>query len=193
MKRGGQLRKGKGFERQVAAIFKKSFAIYRKDIDFSRVPNSGGWDKFAAPGDIIAFQLINGQKVRYADFPFVLECKNWKAENVRHFFVGLYGSEGTVYEWMEQAKTDADAVKKMPFVIFKVWKEPLCMMNWEDFRLMSMVFGQMRKVYKLERKVYNSSEMINSVVFFTLKDFLDWIDWKPVIQLFNSTVKEVSK
>lgn len=199
MRKGGQKAKGNAHQRWVASLFTPAY--YPKgDGEFKSTPGSGGWDKRAAPGDIIAFKYLNKETKemgRDKTFPMVIECKDWRDESVKHFFSGLYSEESQLFGWMEQAWEDSLVVKKMPIVIFKLYRtENVAMILSTDFYSLAETFGNfVGKIYTIEKimpkeqksykeKIIERSDvqttflMHQELIFVLLKDFLEWIDWE---------------
>ncbi len=100
MKKGRQKQKGTAYERMIAKLFTEAY-YSAEDGEFRRVPLSGGWDKRTAPGDLIALKYVDKEgeaMVIDSSFPFSVECKTWRDENVKHFFSGLYSNETVIFE-----------------------------------------------------------------------------------------------
>lgn len=186
MKKGGQKAKGSAFERRVAKIL--SEAYYPDGTgEFRRVPLSGGWDKRIVSGDLIPCKFISGdhyeggEMVVDKSFPFSIECKDWC--DIKHFFSGLYSQESAFFDWIKQADDDCRSSKKIPVVMFKLFRQEIvCMLKAEDFSKLTDIFGAVidYKYYFLRRYpvMRNHTEMAESnlLVFLLLKDFLGWID-----------------
>lgn len=185
MKRGGQRAKGNAYELRIAHLLTE---VYYPDEDgqFRRVPLSGGWDKRVAPGDIIALKYTDVWKKEMVvdkSFPFSIECKDWKDQNVKHFFSGLYSKESSFFEWMEQASEGARTTKKMPLVVFKLYRsENIVMLDMMHFTQLRDTFGIFPggNWYLLSRYKPQEVQCISSgsFVFCLLKDFTNWIDWE---------------
>jgi len=203
MKKGGQKAKSNAHQRRVAGLF--TSAYYPTDDGlFKSTPGSGGWDKRAAPGDVIAFKYIDEETKemgRDKTFPMNIECKDWRGESVKHFFSGLYSDESQLFGWMEQAWEDALLIKKMPIVVFKLYRtENVVMLLSTDFYSLTNYFGNfVGKIYTIEKimpkeqkshkeKTIKHSRgettflMHQELIFILLKDFLEWIEW----ELFKS-------
>lgn len=183
MKQGNQKAKGSSYERFVAGEFTKHYYKY-DDGEVKRVPMSGGWDKRNSPGDLIAFKFrlkSSDEMVIDESFPFVVECKNWK--DIKHFFSGLYSNESAIFDWIKQVSDDSVVSKKIPIVIFKLYRQhSISILKSTDFYKLKELFGDpLFKYYIIKRNcsfdaVDDNYE--NSLVFFLLKDFLNWIDWE---------------
>lgn len=186
MRKGGQKAKGSAHQRRVANLFTPAYYPEGQGL-FKSTPGSGGWDKRAAPGDVIAFKYIDEETKelgRDKNFPMVIECKDWKDANVKHFFSGLYSDESQLFDWMEQAMDDALVVKKIPIVVFKLYRtENVVMLMSSTFNKLADLFGNFTgKIYIIEKimpKGYNKEqEAYQKLVFVLLKDFIQWIDWR---------------
>jgi len=180
MKPGGQKTKGNAYERHIAAIFTE---VYYSDGggEFRRVPLSGGWDKRVAPGDVIPLRKYkNGEMVLDTSFPFLpIECKNYRDANVKHFFSGLYSADSVIYDWALQAWSDAQYSKKMPLVVFKLYRaKDITMIRGGDFGKLCEIFGNPKaKFFKLYQTTL-AGELLMPLIFILLSDFIDWIDWE---------------
>ena len=143
---------------------------------------SGGWDKRAAPGDLIPLKFMASQAMQGetgmnavldAAFPFSVECKNWK--DVKHFFTGLYSAESDIFGWMRQAIGDAAPSGKIPIVVFKLYRaENIVLIQAGDFNKLREYFGLFPGTIYGATK--NGLEGM-AVVFVLLKNFVEWIDW----------------
>jgi len=189
MKRGGQKAKGNAYERVVAKIFTETY-YPAEDGEFRRVPLSGGWDKRAAPGDLIALKYVDKEgeeMVIDRSFPFLVECKTWKDENVKHFFSGLYSEDSIFFDWMLQACGDSSLARRLPLVVFKLYRtENVAMIVSTDFYQLANLFGNfVGKIYNIEKIMPKDEGAVpQKLVFVLLKDFLEWIDWE-VYKLSN--------
>jgi len=178
MRKGGQKQKGNTYERAIAKIFTEIY-YPEGDGEFRRVPLSGGWDKRMAPGDLVALRYTSAEGVGMvidSSFPFSIECKTWKGENVKHFFSGLYSKETIIFDWIRQATEDCEPSKKMPIVVFKLLRtDNILLMERGVFYQMGNLFGNFpgKKWYKLIK--YEPDDM--QLIFCLLNDFLNWIDW----------------
>lgn len=186
MRKGGQKAKGTAHQRRVANIFTPAYYPKGEGL-FKSTPGSGGWDKRAAPGDVIAFKFVDkerNQMIIDKDFPMVIECKDWKDDNVKHFFSGLYSDESQLFDWMEQAYGDSLYVGKIPIVVFKLYRtENVVMFMSSSFNKLADLFGNFTgKTYVIEKimpKRYNKEkEAYQRLVFVLLRDFIQWIDWE---------------
>lgn len=177
MKKGGQLNKSRNHEREVAELFTK--AVYPDgDGEFRRVPMSGGWDKKVVTGDIIPFRMSSTtDMIADRNFPFSIECKNWRKDNVNFLFSGLYTNESIIYEWMKQATDDcAHLLHKKPMVIFKFRKENVVMITHSVYGFLAGLFGHTNlRFYRIQ--IWDGRGKEEDLHFFLLKDFLEWIDW----------------
>jgi len=183
MKKGGQGAKGGAYERALTELFTKAY-YPDGDGEFQRVPRSGAWDERIVGGDIMAFKYAyDGKLLIDQSFPLSVEGKNWRDENVSHFFTGLYcKEESEFFLWMAQSVKAAEKTKKMPLVAFKLYRqENVAMMRSEDFWKISQMFGSfpgpMYMMAKMQPATEESSLQV-SLVFMLLKDFLEWIDWQ---------------
>jgi len=182
LKQGRQKQKSNAHERSIAAIFTKAFYI-DGDGEFRRTPMSGGWDKRAAPGDLIPLKFTSTSQSLYAEagsnavldsaFPFSVECKNWK--DVKHFFSGLYSADSDIFGWMKQAVSDATPSGKIPIVVFKLYRaENIVLIQAGDFNKLREYFGLFPgAVYGATKGGVEGM----AVMFVLLKDFIEWIDW----------------
>lgn len=183
MKKGGQKKKSYAHETAVGKIFSQAY-YHSGDGLFIRRDSVGGIrDKKDVPGDLIAFKYLSQDKEEMAidkSFPFCLECKDWKDENVKHFFSGLYSQESVLWDWMRQSWEDALLSKKMPMVVFKLFRtENLGMLLGKDFYSLGNIFGNFPgKFYVLEKVEKEDSTFETRMIFFLLKDFVEWIDWE---------------
>jgi hypothetical protein len=181
LKQGRQKQKSNAHERSIAAIFTKAF-YEDGDGEFRRTPMSGGWDKRAAPGDLIPLKFMASQSAQSetgmnavldAAFPFSIECKNWK--DVKHFFTGLYSAESDIFNWMQQSISDAAPSGKTPVVVFKLYRsENVVLIQARDFNKLREYFGLFPgAVYGATKGGLEGM----AVIFIMLKDFIEWIDW----------------
>jgi len=184
VRKGGQKAKSNAHQRRVAGIFTLAYYPAGEGL-FKSTPGSGGWDKRAAPGDIIAFKYVSKEKDQMVideTFPMTIECKDWKDENVKHFFSGLYSDESQLFGWMEQSLGDSFWVKKVPIVVFKLYRtENVAMVMSTDFQQLAKMFGNfVGKIYRLGRTREKGfkADGIGTLVFVLLKDFIQWIDWE---------------
>lgn len=190
MKKGGQKAKANAHQRAVAKIFTEAY-YPDGDGEFRSTPGSGGWDKRIAPGDVIAFKKIapvHGHTGMTPEpdfaidntFPLSIECKDWRDENVKHFFSGLYSEESQIFDWMRQSLADASCVNKTPIVVFKLFRtENIVILLSHDFVRLADLFGNFgKKFYTInsvpEKAVYH---MRLELTLMLLKDFIEWIDW----------------
>ena len=151
MKKGGQKAKSNRHQNMVAKIFDDAY-YPEGDGEFRSTPASGGWDKRIAPGDIQPFvyrSRKSDEMIIDQSFPFSIECKDWKDENVKHIFSGLYSQPSQIYGWIEQSMGDADASGRIPVVVFKL--------------------------YRTENVVLMCGP--HTIVFGLLSDFIKWVDW----------------
>lgn len=190
MRKGGQKQKGNTYERAIAKIFTQIY-YPEGDGEFRRVPLSGGWDKRTAPGDLVALKYVDIASegmVIDSSFPFSVECKTWKGENVKHFFSGLYSNESILFDWIKQATDDCQPSKKLPIVVFKLLRtENIVLMESAVFYQMGNLYGNFpgKKWYKLIK--YELDDM--QLIFCLLKDFLEWIDWE--VFKFSGNVRSI--
>jgi len=185
MRKGGQKAKGSTHQRRVARMF--TGAYYPDDDgEFKSTPGSGGWDKRVAPGDIIAFKYTSADKdemVIDRSFPLVVECKDWKDKNVKHFVSGLYAKECQLFGWMEQAIDDCVQARnkvgrKIPVVVFKLYRtENVVMIQSIEYSELTQMFGQLEVKRYVLKLIREEGEEAWNLIFILLSDFLDWIDW----------------
>jgi len=182
MKSGRQKAKGSAYERVVAKLFTEQF-YPNGGGEFRRVPLSGGWDKRVAPGDLIALgsgvaDCIGEEQALVIDrrFPFCVECKNYRDENVKHFFSGLYSNQSQMFNWMAQAQRDADISGKFPLVVFKLFKaNHVCMTSKRTMHELMISFGEFAgRIFTLTQ--VDNGEHTITVMLFLLDDFFKWID-----------------
>lgn len=203
MKKGSQKAKGNAYELVIAKLFTETY-YPAEDGEFRRVPLSGGWDKRAAPGDLVALKYVDTEgeeMVIDRSFPFSVECKTWKDENVKHFFSGLYSEESIFFDWIRQACADSSPVRKTPLVVFKLYRtENIAMLVSTDFYQLASLFGNfVGKIYNIEKIMSkNEKEIPQKLVFVLLKDFLEWIDWEVYklsdkVRSIKSFTKEVKE
>ena len=174
-KRGKE--KGSSFERDVAAILAKAFYPDGSGV-FRRVPLSGGWDKHVAPGDILAFkyrEFGSEELVMDTRFPFVVECKNWK--DIKQPFCGLYAADSELFSWMQQAVNAAVDSKKIPIVIFKLYRASIiAMLRGTDLCKLEELFGEYPKAaYGIVKRVPQLG-VSAKLIMVLLAEFLVWID-----------------
>lgn len=174
MKKGGQKAKANRHQNIVCKIFD---GVYYPDGDgeFRSTPASGGWDKRIAPGDVQPFVFRSRhseEMIIDQSFPFSIECKDWKDENVKHIFSGLYSQPSQIYGWLEQSMYDAKASGRIPLVVFKLYRtENIVLMHQTDWAQLRELFGRFGVgTYKVMGGPY-------SIVFALLKDFIKWVDW----------------
>lgn len=197
MRKGGQKQKANAYERSVAEIFTKMY-YPTGDGEFRRIPLSGGWDKRAMPGDLVPLRFVDKDTEEMTidkTFPMTIECKIWK--DIKHFFSGLYSSESQLFDWMAQAWEDALIAKKIPVVVFRLFRvENIVMLISTDFNSLTNYFGNFTgKIYSIEKTMLREQQsykekkvkrsegeitflMHQKLVFILLKDFLEWIDWE---------------
>lgn len=184
MKPGGQKKKGSAYERTIAKLFTEAYYPDGSG-EFRRVPLSGGWDKRVTPGDLMALKYsgIDDTKglamVIDKTFPFSIECKNYRDENVKHFFSGLYSKQSQMFDWMQQAVTDAVAGSKFPLVVFKLYgSNNIVMTNRITFDKLRYIFGLFIGDYFNLIFTGNKGHEKTELSFFLLKDFFEWLDWE---------------
>ena len=196
MRAGGGKAKGSAYERVVAKILT---AAYYADSDglFQRILSHPIPGKGETRGDLKALRYrtdilitrYEGQDLsRYLMFdetwPFTVECKNYK--DVKPFFQGLWAKDTALFGWMEQAQMVATEDRKMPLVVFRLFRTADVAMIWNtDYVRMAGTFGVMpQATYLIQKdKVMEHTGMR----LFLLKDFLDWIDWGVFKALRKST------
>ncbi len=186
MKQGAQKEKGSAYERVIAGLLTEAY-YPEGDGEARRVPLSGGFDPRLVPGDLMMLKRVSNDSdamVIDQSWPFSVECKNWG--DIGHFFKGLYSAESQLYDWIEQACGDARHAKKMPLVVFKLYRqEHVAMLLDSDFHRITALFGRFSgKIYTLRR--YEKGDIpdlgtrlvTDDLMFCLLKDFLGWIDWE---------------
>jgi len=176
----------KAFERSIAKAFTEVYypvgdGEFRRTSAFTQ---SGGFGKDMVCGDLVALKYGVESNV-YIDktFPFSIECKNWKEENVKHFFSGLYSQESVIFSWMQQAYVDSARFNKIPLVAFRLFRQKsVALLQSTDFSKLKEMFGEPEtKYYFLCRLGLTAEEQVlyrNRLVFILLKDFINWIDWE---------------
>jgi len=180
MKAGRQKQKANTYEIAIAKLFTEAY-YPTKDGEFRRIPLSGGWDKRVVSGDVVALRYVDKSKKDMAideSFPLSIECKTW--HGVKQFFSGLYSEESALFEWMVQAQEDSIVVKKMPVVVFRLFRtENIAMFISTDFGQLTLQFGNFRgKIYTIEKIMPKEEKTFErKLTFVLLKDFLEWIDW----------------
>jgi len=171
MKVGTQKQKGNRHQRSICEIFNK---VYYSEGDgvFKNTPGSGGWDKQIAPGDIQPFCYKGKRLMSDELFPFSVECKDWKDQNVKHIFSGLYSKPSQIFVWVEQSTNDASFSGKIPIVIFKLYRtENVVLMNRSDWNKLQQTFGA------FPGTIYKISGGPKHIVFVLLENFINWVDW----------------
>jgi hypothetical protein len=179
MKPGGGKRKGSAFEREVGKILT---AAYYPDGDgiFQRIYSHPIPKKSEVRGDLVALKyiLVDGgrQLVVDSSWPFAVECKCWK--EIKYPFCGLYAQESEIFGWMEQASEVAANEKKMPFVVFRLYRAAIAVMirGGDHYRLEEMFGEYAKRVYAVTKRHAGARES-TKLVFMLLGDFLDWVDW----------------
>jgi len=116
MRQGGGRQKGNNFELKMARAFSvwwgqpdadKKLA---KDLWFRRTPLSGGWASTITAGDIVTVSE------EAKDFPF---CPEFKKQECWDWSGWVNGNEGwPVWGFWKQCYTAADAMKKLPLLVF---------------------------------------------------------------------------
>jgi len=102
--------KGNDYERRVA----KLLGEWWWGQPFRRTPSSGGWDKLAQDGQVMASgDLIAPPE---AKFPFCIECKKRK-EHI-NFFATQSEASDVVFDWWKQCIGDAKAMNQQPLLVF---------------------------------------------------------------------------
>jgi len=181
MKRGGGKRKANNYERSIGRLFT---AAYYPDGsgEFQRPEGSGGRDKRIMPGDLVAFKYVNKnteEMIFDRSFPFLLECKNWNEENVKHFYSGLYSKESQIWEWIEQASNDAKYKNQIPLVVFKLtFGKDIVILRTVDFNKIQELFGYFPgRYYTLKKWSLAIDNKTPALTFCLLSNFLSWVDW----------------
>jgi len=171
MKVGRQKEKGNRHQRSICEIFDKVYYLEGDGL-FKSTPGSGGWDKQIAPGDVQPFFYKGKRLILDHSFPFSIECKNWRDQNVKHVFSGLYSKPSQIFDWMEQSTNDSSFSGKTPIVIFKLYRsQNVVLMSLADWNKLQQIFGV------FPSKIYKISGGPMHVIFILLKDFTNWIDW----------------
>lgn len=178
MKKGRQRPKGGAYELVVAKLFTEQYYPNNEGV-FKRVPKSGGWDKRIICGDISPFLFTakdggdgTGQLEPDSTFPFSIECKNWNAKNVKHFFSGLYSAESAMFDWVEQAKLDSIPTGKLPMVVFKLYgKNNIAILSQPVFNDLLDIFGVP------DSKFYTIFSDEVFCTFILLSEVFSWIDF----------------
>lgn len=172
----------KAYERETGKTF-ASVYYPGDDGEFRRTEafcQSGGWTKGMVGGDLVALKYgLDGEMFIDKSFPFSIECKNWQEKNVKHFFSGLYSAESVIFEWMDQSIADAEKFKKMPLVVFRLFRQKsIAMLRGIDFSKLKELFGEPEFKYYSLRRYFPESSPNDYLVFILLKDFISWIDWE---------------
>jgi len=145
MRKGGQKRKAYSHEKQIGKYFEKAYYPGGEGTFLRRDSLLGIRDKKLAPGDLVAVRYLCEKKDSWVldkDFPFSIECKHWRGENLGHFFRGLYASECEIWNWVSQAKSDAKASDRIPIVVFRLFRtKDVAILLWEDFQKLLEIFG----------------------------------------------------
>lgn len=184
MKQGQQKAKGSAYERVIADLLTKAY-YQEGDGNFRRVPLSGGFDPRLVPGDLMALKRVSNdtdEMIIDQSWPFSVECKNWRT--VSHFFKGLYANESEMFDWMDQATRDASHAKKMPLVVFKLYRqEHLAILLFKDWCQLGMTFGayscKRYEVMRFVREAYLGEDDVNvKLVFMKFVELLEWVDWE---------------
>lgn len=182
MKRGNQKLKSSAHENSIAKIFTTAY-YPQNDGLFTRTRQYVQMDKRSTPGDIVALKYVSRDSEEMnidKSFPFSIECKNWK--DIKYFVSGLYSKESEFFSWIEQAYDDAIHTKMIPIVVFKLFRaKNIVLLSSEDFYKLANMFGNFPgKFYSLERVAKDRSTIYkhDRLVFFLLKDFLEWIDFE---------------
>ena len=106
--------KGNDFERVIA----KQVGMWWWGKDFRRVPNSGGWDKQCADGQVQATGDIYTPPE--SKFPFSIECKKYNMD------INFLSPCCELWKWWKQCCDDARTAKKIPLLIYaENNKEPM--------------------------------------------------------------------
>jgi len=186
----------KGFEREIAEIFTQAY-YSDEDGEFRRIPQSGGWTIIASgkkifPGDLIPFRFETDGVIVDMRFPFSIECKT--RNKMEQFVSGLYAKESQFFGWIQQAIDDAEPFKKIPIVVFKLFRtNNIVMMTINNFYQLREIFGNIDgKYYFL--KCYEKQIETQGLVFLLLKDFIDWIEWSLYKMRINTVfIKSLSE
>ena len=199
MRPGRQKAKGYSHEMAIGRIFTEAYYPDNDGIFLRRDSLPGIRDKKLVPGDLVAMKYLSKDEEELSidkTFPLVLECKHYSNQTLKHFFSGLYSNESQIWDWIEQVWDDSLHVKKIPIVIFRLFRtEDVVEILSTDFHQLSNYFGnfpgrfyKLKRVreagFKVDKKAYlkHSSERglvfgHDCLYFFLLKDFLKWIDW----------------
>ena len=122
----GIRQKGFNYERYIAEKFSKPF-----NMEFRRIPLSGGWDKEYISGDIMCMEDKN--------FPFSIECKRNEAIDFMPIFKNF--EKSAIFSFWKQCEEDAKVCKKennIPLLVFAknytpdfvMFKEKICLGNF---------------------------------------------------------------
>lgn len=123
------MRKGQGFEREVAKILS---AWWGTENSFVRTPLSGGWTKRTKfLGE--ERKQVAGDLICPSDFPFVISCK--KVESFKFHTLIADWESSLLRKWWFEVKEEAESVGKRPMLVFSKnrWKKYVCISN-DDFK-----------------------------------------------------------
>jgi hypothetical protein len=174
MKKGRGKFKGHGFERRLANVLTKWSGYAWK-----RVPLSGGWNKIVVSGDIfcVAEYGRNSGQERIV-VPFSLECKCSESWDFVHFFKD--SEKSPLYQWWQQASSDAKQAGKLPAMIFtKNFLPVFIMLHVRTLNKLAKLVG-----FSWKKFTYLSCQISQEqLAVLLLDDFLGWIDFRVLLKL----------
>ena len=121
MRKGGGNSKGGAFERKIAVQLSEWMSDGEHKDWFWRTAMSGGRATvFAKKGISLKNQVgdicaIDENSFKFSK-TFMIECKNYKDVGLKNL---ITGTENKLPEWWEKLWGDADAVDKIPLLVFK--------------------------------------------------------------------------
>lgn len=120
-KRKNSRTKGNTFERKVCKILNEHF----KTTDFNRSPGSGA---FANTHKLPDYLKVYGDLLTPKNFKYIIECK--KGYN-KEGLGSLFNNKSDIFNFIEQASTDASKIKKNWIVIYQQdRKDTLAILNY---------------------------------------------------------------
>lgn len=182
MRPGGGKAKGSAYERRIAKILTSVFYPDNDGI-FQRIYSHPIPKKGEVRGDLVSMRryVVKADPVSPEEslvidksFPFTVECKDYKG--IKPLFSGLYSKECEIFDWLWQAHEVAVQNKKMPLVVFKIYRgEDLAAIWNRDYVEMTRWFGPFQESSYL---VQNDKLMVHEGIrIFKLTTFLAWPDW----------------
>lgn len=152
-------------------------------VPFRRTPSSGAWNTQSRNmghgttdfyGDIVAPPEAN--------FPFSIECKAYKEVEL---YKALY-AKSNIFAWWEQARGDAKAVGKQPFLVMKEnRKQPLMAISQYAYVRLSKAGAIHLPVVYMHLCWMLESGVHRNVYVMDLKAFVESVPVKLVKKVFN--------